>query len=499
MKELRFNKIVPAVLIAALVLVRPVSAAFEFRGRGGRSGALGGAYTAISDDVEGLWWNPAGLRLADSVQVDTSYTALYGMSDLALINAAAVMPTLSLGTWGFGYSSFGFSDYRETDLRLAFSAGLADGIYLGTNLKSNSVSIEGVDDTGMAFGLDLGILANINENLRMGMSGYNINRPKMASNPVEYLQQRYKFGIYATPIEGVAASLDLHKVPDNDWEHRLGLEFPISTNLTLRTGIQSRPARFSMGFGFRTGIFNLNYSFRNHQDLDFQHEFALQTRFGETPTAERVRVPEEEVEIAGPEITVNINTASMEGLTEVPGIGETTARDIIEYREETGEFRSVRDLMRIYGFSRNLYNNVREYLTVDEETIIEREPVQPYQPEPEEDPETPPEPDPEPEEIPTPPEPEPEVETPEEPEEEPQEEVETQEEPEEEEEVDKFNLNQADAGQIAGVSGISYSLARNIVRNRTRQGGFETWDDVLRISGVNQRIVDNLKQEAVIE
>lgn len=47
--------------------------------------------------------------------------------------------------------------------------------------------------------------------------------------------------------------------------------------------------------------------------------------------------------------TININTADMETLCLLPGIGETFAKRIIEHRQTVGPFRTVADLFEIEG------------------------------------------------------------------------------------------------------------------------------------------------------
>lgn len=46
---------------------------------------------------------------------------------------------------------------------------------------------------------------------------------------------------------------------------------------------------------------------------------------------------------------VNINTANVEELATLPGIGESKAKAIIEYREQNGSFKAVDDLVNVPG------------------------------------------------------------------------------------------------------------------------------------------------------
>ena len=61
---------------------------------------------------------------------------------------------------------------------------------------------------------------------------------------------------------------------------------------------------------------------------------------------------------------VNINTASVEELMEIPGIGESKAKKIIEYREKNGKFESIEDIMNVSGIKENSFRKMQEYITV---------------------------------------------------------------------------------------------------------------------------------------
>lgn len=59
---------------------------------------------------------------------------------------------------------------------------------------------------------------------------------------------------------------------------------------------------------------------------------------------------------------VNVNTASMEELTAVPGIGERTYVRISEYRAEHGDFETLDDLINIKGIGKKKLEKMRPYL-----------------------------------------------------------------------------------------------------------------------------------------
>lgn len=61
---------------------------------------------------------------------------------------------------------------------------------------------------------------------------------------------------------------------------------------------------------------------------------------------------------------VNLNTATRESLMTLPGIGESKADKIIEYRKTNGGFSTTEDLMLISGIKEGLYNKVKDSICV---------------------------------------------------------------------------------------------------------------------------------------
>ena len=63
---------------------------------------------------------------------------------------------------------------------------------------------------------------------------------------------------------------------------------------------------------------------------------------------------------------LDLNTATLEELMELPGIGPTLARRILEDRETNGPFRVPSDLLRVPGIGQITYENLRDLVTVEE-------------------------------------------------------------------------------------------------------------------------------------
>lgn len=61
---------------------------------------------------------------------------------------------------------------------------------------------------------------------------------------------------------------------------------------------------------------------------------------------------------------ININYASFEQLLLLPGIGNSFANKIIEYRQTVGFFKTIEDIKLIPGIKDNVFNQIKDKITV---------------------------------------------------------------------------------------------------------------------------------------
>ncbi|MCD8090464.1 MAG: helix-hairpin-helix domain-containing protein [Clostridiales bacterium] len=96
--------------------------------------------------------------------------------------------------------------------------------------------------------------------------------------------------------------------------------------------------------------------------LFFLWYFTSEGRYEDYNTErEAVLYSAEEAEAAE---VININTAGSEELSSLPYIGEKIAERIIAYREENGGFASPEEIMNVKGIGENIYNDIKDNITV---------------------------------------------------------------------------------------------------------------------------------------
>lgn len=62
---------------------------------------------------------------------------------------------------------------------------------------------------------------------------------------------------------------------------------------------------------------------------------------------------------------ININTATIEELDTLPGVGEATANKILNHRKENGNFKSIEEIKNVNGIGDKKFENIRELISVE--------------------------------------------------------------------------------------------------------------------------------------
>ncbi len=71
-----------------------------------------------------------------------------------------------------------------------------------------------------------------------------------------------------------------------------------------------------------------------------------------------------ETETDGSEGLININTADKNMLMTLPGIGQKRAQDILDYREQHGDFSKIEDIKNVKGIKESIYDNIKDIICV---------------------------------------------------------------------------------------------------------------------------------------
>ena len=191
------------------------SASFLNVGSGTRPLALAGAYTALGDDTQSLFWNPAGLALLNRSEATLTYQDLgesihqQGLSfGSPLKNKGRIGSTLITQSVRDikGYDNGGLPTNEIKDDSAAFSLGYAQPVrdhwFMGANLKWIRQRLD--SESAHAYAADVGFL-HINgiQGLRWGGSARNLGSGLKFVSETESLPTEVRLGVsYAKNILG---------------------------------------------------------------------------------------------------------------------------------------------------------------------------------------------------------------------------------------------------------------------------------------------------------
>ncbi|MBN2406412.1 MAG: hypothetical protein JXJ19_01835 [Elusimicrobia bacterium] len=319
--------------------------AFLDPGWGARPTAMGGAYTALSDDSNGMLYNPAGTARARRTQATFMYSKPYlnldlvsgpDTTELGMNYGSALYPFVNWGTVGLGATSFSSSGlYRENAYILNYAVptqqlkeffsrfksqsafgsfgtgGWSDSgpsmtkleTHLGMNIKYLSheytldryAEIDPVFESGnsaSAISLDFGILVLLNNKYSFGLALKDFNGPDVGISEKDKVPAEFRLGT-ALLSRKFRPCLDI-SFRDKLFNAHLGTEYVIKA-LALRCG--GNLDELAAGFGISIGILSMDYSFiwpLYIQESYGTHRAALTFRF-----AERRKEAEEEPSPSG--------------------------------------------------------------------------------------------------------------------------------------------------------------------------------------------------------
>lgn len=283
-------------------------------GVGARPLALGEAYVALADDINAIYWNPAGLVQLRRQEAGFTYNRwfedigyyFFGYSHL-FNDSVFALSVYYLGAEnieGSDDASNPTGEFSVYDLAFAFSYSrkLTDKLSTGLNLKFISEKLENEDANAFAF--DLGALYKTGiPNLVLGLNIQNVGTKIRFITQSASLPLNWKFGLAYNlfPTYPVILTLDANKSENRDIYFGLGAEWWLGNNLALRIGrkFDSRiDDEFRFGVGLKVEDLRLDYAYIPHNILGDTHQFSVGFYFGKPEIEKVIMDKEKEATIA---------------------------------------------------------------------------------------------------------------------------------------------------------------------------------------------------------
>lgn len=296
-------------LLAALLL--PVtgaraagtsSASFLRVGWGARPAAMGDAFTAAADDVDALYWNPAGLNYVKRLQQTFGHNSWIDGLNLEHAAFALRRSTVSVIGAGVGFmnagdiergNKYGYTEgyYSANDLALLFSYArrLKPKLALGANVKIISERIESA--SAMGFALDAGAIYDLSPKVKLGFTLKNLGTGLTLDKTACPLPMGLRAGAALQFSKNLLLTSDINFPLDDSLSLHFGTEYLYPTpvkgvRLALRAGLKTAAMSYlgatsalTLGFGAEAGAVGLDYALSPYGDLGMSHRLSLKIKF----------------------------------------------------------------------------------------------------------------------------------------------------------------------------------------------------------------------------
>jgi len=286
---------------------------------GPRATAMAGAYTAVSDDGFGMYWNPAGMSRLERGVFSVSHEQLFPDLDIDNEYLSLAYPFGASHTVGVGGRLLHTTDYYRsewedgsdfTNYSGSFSLNYAYGSRYGLSLGAGAKYIREqlADYDASSYALDLGLhYSSPRTPLRLGAVVQNLGPDIKFIEEGDPLPRTVRAG-WAYDFQPFERRLTLandliYYQPENITYFALGAEYNLVNFLDLRAGYStsrdySDDGQFYTGLGVNDGQFAFDYSYSDRTNLEASHVFSMSFEFGHRPEERLIR---ERPEIVDPE------------------------------------------------------------------------------------------------------------------------------------------------------------------------------------------------------
>ncbi|HDQ26529.1 MAG TPA: PorV/PorQ family protein [bacterium] len=271
-------------------------------GAGSRPDAMGGAFTAVADDLSAMHYNPAGLVNIKKQELSLLYYPLY--ESMSYGSAAYGQAILDFGTIGAslfrftagdiqGYdadenktSVFGSEQYKAI---LSYAKKIRRGLSAGANLDIYYFNISRFNYAG--FGADAGLLYEPFSFLRLGLMARNIITPVFSMQyDTETLPRLYTLGLlvkHSAAGYRFMAACDISAGESEGFKYRAGIEISRADTAAVRAGYGNGEITF--GAGLSLYDIRFDYAYVSNRYFGRMDRFTLSYAFGMTVEEQRAQ------------------------------------------------------------------------------------------------------------------------------------------------------------------------------------------------------------------
>lgn len=242
---------------------------------GATSVAMGQTGVAIPNGNWSIFSNVA-LMPTDEKHISFYGFRYVGIAEITDMAVNMITPT-NVGTIGIGVHRYGFNLFNENRFLLAYKNNL-ERFHYGASVSYTHIFQGGDYGAAGAIGFDIGLAAEIVDDLWFGARTTNLNQPSYGDTDEE-LSRELAAGISYMLTSEALITAEIVKDVLFPLSFRSGVQFEIIQSLFIRAGITTKPETYSFGFGYQSRNWNVNVGLQQHNPLGLSPALDLAVKF----------------------------------------------------------------------------------------------------------------------------------------------------------------------------------------------------------------------------
>ena len=240
---------------------------------GGRSAGMGHASVTLSD-VWSSHHNQAGLGWLTKVEAGVFAQNRFLVKEMNYMGFAYAHPVKS-GAFALSFTNFGYSQYGESKLGLAYGMKFSERITGGVQINYHNTRIGNNYGSASVLSSEMGLQAKLTSKLELGLHLFNPTQAKLNDFNDERIPTIMRLGMAYTFSNKVFITLEAEKDIDFLPNFKAGIEYKANDRIYLRGGIGSSPTAAAFGVGVYHKGLKLDLASSYHQVLGFIPEVSL--------------------------------------------------------------------------------------------------------------------------------------------------------------------------------------------------------------------------------
>jgi len=224
-----------------------------------------GAYSLNHIDAFSFISNQASLAQIQTVSAGVYAERRFLLNELNNYTAAFGLPT-STGNFGLKANYYGFSDYNETQLGLAYGRKLGNKVDIGAQFNYYSIRIPTYGDAS-AISFELGAILHVTDKLHAGVHVTNPVGGKFGEEQQEKLSSVYSIGLGYDASEKFFISMEIDKEEDEPVNVNAGMQYKFLPQLLARAGMSTATSTAWFGLGLTIKTIRIDVTASYHPQL----------------------------------------------------------------------------------------------------------------------------------------------------------------------------------------------------------------------------------------